>query len=205
MRSRGRWQQCEPCRTRTPHDPAACLGRDAGCTCRWCPGRWASIIADAAALCAPTPTEAELLRIAEVKYGREIRARAYRRWQPVCAGPGCGRQVGALKFGRMRRYCSPACRQRSYRARRRERLREAELARQAERASRAAERAASWRPETAAGNDRARPGNAPEARPAVPLPAWIESALGEGEPGEVLGPPTAAERRRWRTPASTRN
>jgi hypothetical protein len=129
-------QQCEPCRE-LPHDPARCLGLEqAGCTCRWCPGRWRQIITDAQALRAPTPTEDRLLRIAEVKYSREIKARAYRRWQPICAAAGCGRQVGALRFGRMRKFCSRACRERSYRQARRERLAEQKAA--AERARLAA-------------------------------------------------------------------
>ena len=117
MSTRGRWQRCAACR-QLPHRPENCLGRDAGCCCQWCPDRWRDIIADARELRAPSPTEAELLRIAEWKLARQVKARAYRRYQPRCQGPGCGNQVGALRYGRMRKFCSPACRQRAWRTRR---------------------------------------------------------------------------------------
>jgi hypothetical protein len=44
--SRGKWLRCPAC-AELPHWPERCLGRDAGCCCRFCPGRWEAILADA--------------------------------------------------------------------------------------------------------------------------------------------------------------
>jgi hypothetical protein len=85
---RGRWLRCPPC-TELPHRPERCLGRDAGCCCRWCPGRWREIIADARRYRAD-PMVAELLRVIEWREVRRGKARDYRRWQPCCSRPGCG-------------------------------------------------------------------------------------------------------------------
>jgi hypothetical protein len=185
--------RCPGCSRAQRHE---CIGRrDAAgmplCSCIQCHGK--AIRADAELY--SDPVTVELRRyVWQVRNRERLRTtwpQKPRTWR--CEAPGCGNTAVSRRFGPRRRYCSSACRKRAWRHRRSER--EA-----AERSSRAAERAASGRPEPGAGNRATGRRSVPEARPAVPLPGWMESALGEGKLAEVPEV-SAADRRRWRTPA----
>jgi hypothetical protein len=135
----------------------------------------------------PTITlTAELLDLLAQRRERELLG-AQRKINGKCEV--CGAPLRTSPLGQPKRFCGDTCKHRAARARRRE-------ARLAEEASRAAERVTSEPPATGAGDDEAGPGNVPDSRPA-PLPAWMGEVLEKAEPVEVLGPPTAADKRRW--------
>jgi hypothetical protein len=149
-----------------------------------CPGRWASIIADARHYKAD-PMVAELLRIAEAKLRRE---EARHTWpEPArrvrCQGrvfsaermqwERCPEMVTSARFGRTRRYHSARC---------------ARSAKWLRRKARRAEQ----------GPSRLR--EAERARLASAELGWLEDGLATAEQPEPVPAPTARERRRWRDP-----
>jgi hypothetical protein len=122
-RDRGKWLRCPPCAS-LPHRPADCLGRDAGCCCTWCPGRAASILADARHR-RHDPLTRELVLLASARVRRQQLADSWP--QPArkvrCAGKVFDAEAGKYlrcpayaesgRFGRPRAYCTSTCQRRA--------------------------------------------------------------------------------------------
>jgi hypothetical protein len=119
--------RCPPC-SHVRHD--LCQGRETGCRCAQCPGRYAEILADARRR-ADTANDTGLLRdslneLIALAVQRYIRLGQIQSLPPVPAVcSGCGKKITQSRFGRKRRWCSEKCKNRARRERAAERAREA--------------------------------------------------------------------------------
>ena len=119
--------RCPPC-SHVRHD--LCQGRESGCRCAQCPGRYAEILADARRR-ADTANDTGLLRdslneMIALAVQRYIRLGQIRSLPPVPAVcSGCGKKITQSRFGRKRRWCSERCKNRAKRERAAERAAEA--------------------------------------------------------------------------------
>jgi hypothetical protein len=122
----GRRVRCPGCTEPQRHE---CEGRrDAAgqplCSCIQCWG--ADIRADLAMYTEPPVLAEAWAYIEQIRHRERLRTTwpARPRIQ-VCEAPGCGRTVASRRYGPKRRYCSTACKQRSYRRRVKDRERAA--------------------------------------------------------------------------------
>ena len=111
--------RCPPC-SHVRHD--LCQGRESGCRCAQCPGRYAEILADARRR-ADTANDTGLLRdslneMIALAVQRYIRLGQIQSLPPVPAVcSGCGKKITQSRFGRKRRWCSERCKNRAKRER----------------------------------------------------------------------------------------
>jgi hypothetical protein len=118
--------RCPPC-SHVRHDQ--CQGRESGCRCAQCPGRYAEILADARRRAATANDPGllrdslnELIALAVQRYIRLGQIRSLPPVPAVCSG--CGKKISQSRFGRKRRWCSERCKNRARRERAAERARE---------------------------------------------------------------------------------
>lgn len=106
-----------------------CAGREAGCRCWQCPGRYREIVDDARRRAADSGSAA-LLRVSLVEVlallsQKKTRADLIGSSRPVPATcVVCARPIAASRFGRRRTTCSGVCRTRLWRQRQAERAQE---------------------------------------------------------------------------------